>query len=117
MSETNGYSKPADVFKRCSMRRYQDVTIEGHRFCLRNWTAREMERFNADNRKKELRDMANERMIAFTCVDPETKEPIFDAEHVDQLRDLDAGFIVALTQACTDHISVEIETDEEPEKN
>lgn len=115
-SEKNSYANLSDVFKSCNVRRFVDVEVQGLLFCFVSWTSRELERFNAANRKKEKRAIANERIIAAVCVDHKTRELIFTGENIDQLRDLDAGFVVELAGACMKHLGLEID-DEEPEKN
>ncbi len=116
MSEENGYAQPGDVFKSCNVKRFADVEVQGLLFCFTSWTSRELERYNTANRKKENRLIANERLIAGVCVDHDSHELIFTGENIDQLRDLDAGFVVELAGACMKHLGLEIEEDE-PEKN
>jgi len=117
MSNTNGHASRSEIFASTNVRRYHDVTIDGKTICLASWTEREMGRFNSDNRQKANRDTANVRMIVKTCVDSTTHEPIFTDEDVDQIRDLDAGFVVSLTAACMDHCRFTDIDEEDAEKN
>lgn len=112
MSNSNGYAKPEELFSKREQRRYLDVEVQGRKFCLQSWTAREAEAFNAGNRDKRKRNFANERMIAQTCVDHESHEFIFSDEHIEQLRDLDAGFIGELTEKCITHLGLAAEEED-----
>ena len=116
MSESNGFADTSDVLSMTKARRYSNVEVQGKKFCLASWTAREMEKYNTENSKKENRGTGNERLIVKTCVDPVTKDQLFKDTDIDDLRDLDARFVVALTSACMAHIGLQDET-EEPEKN
>jgi len=112
MSE-NGYAKPEELFAQSKERRYADAEIHGRKFCLTSWTAREAEHFNKQNENKALSVKANERMIAATCVDPQTKELLFTTADIEKLRDLDAGFVSLLTDRCVSHLGL----NEDAEKN
>ena len=113
----NGFAKPGDILGKKEQRKYVTVVVEGQKFCLVNWTSREMGKWNSDNRRRDHRDTANERMIQLCCVDPDTHTLIFTDEDVDSLRDLDAGFIVKLTNFCLEHVGAGLYSDEDPEKN
>jgi len=117
MSESNGYATTADVFASCNVKRFADIEVQGHQFCVTNWTSRELERYNTANRKKENRLIANERIIANCWVDKATHELVLTGvDDIDRMRDMDAGFVVEFAAACMKHLGLEID-DENPEGN
>ena len=103
---SNGHVKADELFRQSKERRYEDVSVRGHKFCLMTWTQREAALFHLENQKPGKAEQANERMISLTCVDPETKELLFSSSDVDKISDLDAGFVSALTDACMKHLDL-----------
>ena len=110
MSESNGYTKPDDLFAAEKTRRKKDVVIHGHKFCLTSWSYLDMQAFNAEDHK----DDGNLHLIIGMVIDPETGESVFSKDDLSKLRGLDAGFINELVQECLQHSGL---ADREPEGN
>lgn len=111
----NHYVTPEKLFAKKPVTRYVDVEVQGHKFHLQSWSAREAARYNKAMRDKTKRPKSNEHMIALTVVNPETKELMFNEEHVDQLHDMDIAFIGELVKECLGHIGAEFAFEDEGE--
>lgn len=123
MSENNGYATRESFLSGRQARRYADVNIDGQKFRLRSLNALEANTIQArviveDDEEDRIREIAtaNCRTIS-QCVVDGNGDRIFTDEDVDQIAQVDAGFVSRLAEACSLHANHRPDAVETAEKN